>query len=232
MKLKISFLLSIIIHITILSFILFIEVPPEEPEEEIIKINIEITSKNRDKNINNSDVEKIIEKSTDVISRNIVTETPTDTPVKNSYIDFIKVDNPELVISKKNYNASSDSSFDIPDLNDFEESLSEMIPMEDFLEEEEVNKEQFEISWDGESRDVIEQQFIDFSSFPKDSFTGVGVHVEFMVNSNGEVFGVEIKPPGSGSADFDILIKQYINKFTFKKGESTSKGEVIIVYKK
>ena len=47
---------------------------------------------------------------------------------------------------------------------------------------------------EGEKRDIINNSNIDFSKFPKDSFIGVGVHVEFMVNTKGEVYGAQVLP--------------------------------------
>ncbi len=202
-----------------------VEIKEEVPAEESLKIELvhktEVIKNNKQKFID-SDVDI---KSSDEV-KNMV-----ETPTKSNYIDTSDEALPDLLLNNSLNENWDVASFEIPDNGEFEQSLETLMPeIDDFLVEE--TADEYSISWDGEVREFIGTRNIDFSSFPEQSFTGVGVQVEFMVNLKGKVYGVNVIEPGSGSIEFDILITQYVSKFTFDTGDIISRGEVFIVYKK
>ncbi|OQY36867.1 MAG: hypothetical protein B6229_09225 [Spirochaetaceae bacterium 4572_7] len=221
---KTSFVLSILIHIVILLLLLSITFNPPLPIE---KSPIQITmirhvnelSEHR-KNIDNSSV--------DIVESSVVRhDGGIEISEKGSYIaDIISVE-PDLIINSSQLEKITDSM----SIGGFEESLLDLMGDIELFDDitEESN---YDIKWDGEEREAVVNTYIDFSLFPKTTFTGVGLNVNFMVNLNGEVFDVKIVPPGSGSVEFDILIIQQVSKFKFKASNLTSKGEVYIVYQK
>lgn len=218
---------SISIHIILFIIVILLFPTKEvEVEQEIIKVQLVFKKE-----------EKIIEKrnipinNVDIIDNTSSIKTSSDKPKRDTYIDELSFNEPDLVILNKQDNDTPQKSESYFNKNSFEDSLSELMPMVEF-DEDIVSGDDLNISWDGDKRDIITNSNIDFSSFPKNSFTGVGVKVNFTVNPAGEVFNVSITPPGSGSIDFDILIKQYVLKFKFKQSETNSIGEVLIVYKK
>lgn len=226
MNQKSSLIISVSIHIILLLiFLLFTPETEEVPEEK--KINIELVTKKEKKSTSERDVKG---ENVDIKSGSKDIKTTLEEPQSNNYTQNFIDKVPDLVVQSSPRDLDeplSDIGFDI---SEFESSLSDLIPVEEFLEA--PISEDITIKWEGDRREIQKNSNIDFSSFPKESFTGVGVHVEFMVNAEGEVFSVNVKPPGSGSVDFDILIRQYVTKFMFNKSEITSKGEIFIVYKK
>lgn len=226
MNTKFSLVISVSIHIAIiLIFVLFTPETDEVVEDN--KINIELVTKKEEKSVKERDVNS---ENVDIKSGSKDIKTSLKEPKSNNYIQNFVEYSPDLVVQNSPRDLDqpqSDIGFDI---SEFENSLTDLMPVEEFIEVE--NSEDPTIKWEGERRDIQKNSNIDFSSFPKESFTGVGVDVEFMVNTEGEVFSVYVKPPGSGSVEFDILIRQYVTKFVFNKGEITSRGEIFIVYKK
>ncbi len=226
MNQKSSLIISVSIHIILLLiFLLFTPETEEVPEEK--KINIELVTKKEKKSTSERDVKG---ENVDIKSGSKDIKTTLEEPQSNNYTQNFIDKVPDLVVQSSPRDLDeplSDIGFDI---SEFESSLSDLMPVEEFIEAPE--SEDITIKWEGDRREIQKNSNIDFSSFPKESFTGVGVHVEFMVNAEGEVFSVNVKPPGSGSVDFDILIRQYVTKFMFNKSEITSKGEIFIVYKK
>lgn len=229
MNKKKPLIISIAIHI-ILFIVILLYKPYNEDESTNNKVNIELVFKKDKKYIESK---AIIDKNVDIVDKSRPIEANVTIPIKESYIatltdspvpDLILMENPELDNSIKTSLVFNTANF--------EDSLSNLIDIEIMEPADEKVSDELSITWNGDSRDILRNSTIDFSSFPRDSFTGVGVHVEFMVNHRGEVFDVKVLPPGSGSIEFDILIGQYVGKFTFKEGETINRGEVFIVYKK
>lgn len=227
MNRHIPLLLSISLHLIIIIFILIL-FPTAEVEPEDEKISVEILFKKEEKSI---EKREFIDKSVDIIDNEQVVETVIEQPKRDRYIEQVTFNEPDLVILNKIETDSTSEVISTFDQVDFESSLENLMPVIEF-EEDIPEEESLDISWDGEQREMLHNSYIDFSSFPKESFTGVGVVAEFMVNKHGEVYNVNIVAPGSGSIDFDILIKQYVSKFSFNPGDNTSIGEIFIVYKK
>ncbi len=224
---KIPVIISILFHT--LFFILLFKLLPnsqlKEPEQ--VKINIELIAKKDEKELEKEDIKS---SDVDIVDNPVINDITIDNPESGNYLEEIVKTIPDLVVRKKK-EEKDDSLFTKGfSIAEFEESLSSLLPDEIFIENDDT-EDNVKIEWEGEKRDIINNSNIDFSKFPKDSFTGVGVHVEFMVNTKGEVYGAQVLPPGSGSMDFDILITQYVSKFTFNKSDQKSKGEVYIVYK-
>lgn len=225
MNKRFSLSISILFHLILFVVFLFTDFKQEiKEEDETLKINL----------IKKSEVKRSVQKGSIISKADIAVSKVSDKvyeidmPGKKSYLQEMAVDadqdsqvSDKLVHSKRK----------LSNIVDFEESLTGLTPKEkEIIKDNE--KDNFSIRWDGEERKSTTNTSIDFSSFPTDSFTGVGVKAIFMVNKKGEVYGVEIAPPGSGSAEFDILVKQYVSKFTFSESDVVSRGEVFIVYNK
>lgn len=226
MNIKFPLILSLSIHIIfiLVAILLF----PENEivvEDEIIKVDL-VFKKEEVK------IEKrnFAEKSVEIVEtpNNLKTNVPD--PLRDTYIDILPVSEPDLVILN-NYEISDLPSVSNFNSGDFENALEELMPIIE-LDDDSNTSDSLNISWDGEVRDIVTSSYIDFSSFPKSSFTGVGVTATFVVNPEGVVYDVKIIPPGSGSTEFDLLVEQYVRRFKFKVSDKNSKGEVIIVYKK
>ena len=221
---KTPIVLSILIHIVILLILLSITFKPSIiTEEKPIKVTIINSIEKR------SEHKKDIDKSShDIVERsNIRNNEDIEISEKGDYIDDIISPEPDIII---NSSALGDIT-DIPNTGDLEESLTKFMGDIDILDDIKEDTS-YDIVWDGEEREAVTNTHIDFSLFPKTAFTGVGLHINFMVNLNGEVYDVIIAPPGSGSTEFDILIIQQVSKFKFRDSSSISKGEVYIVYQK
>ncbi|MBN2617054.1 MAG: hypothetical protein JXR64_01940 [Spirochaetales bacterium] len=218
-----SLSISLAFHVIILMVALVFLPQKKILEEENDPISVEIILKNNNEIVPNS--RDVIAQNVDIIeSKNKKTPESSDPEVDN----LIKTNQvADLVLRKKEYD--SDISIKKMDISSFEDSLTEMITFEELLEE---NESRPSIKWDSNNRTLQNNSSIDFSSFPEKSFTGVGVTVYFTVDKSGGVYDIEIKPPGSGSVEFDILVKQYVAKFHFSESESSSRGELTIVYKK
>lgn len=225
MRLNYPLILSIIIHL-LLIFSLILQLPEvEEPVEESV-IEIELVTKKEEKsvkkgsnNINHVDIKDI---DTEV-------DVSTSNPERDRYL--MNESNFDLVLQETTIQSDTTDVQHSFDVEDFEMVLMDFSPVEEIIEEV-VEDNSPEFRWEGDSREVVYNSYIDFSSFPETSFTGVGATVSFSVNENGEVFNVEVLPPGSGSTDFDILIKQYVSRFRFNKRDEVSRGELVVKYKK
>lgn len=224
MRIPSSLIFSISIHlILIILFLLFF--PEMEPfkKEERVKVELIVKKEEKAEAVENKTI-----RGDDIIERNRSINSDISIPHQTEYLISFLNEAPDLIISNRESIHNDNVGFSGFDIDNFEESLADLLPVEDFVYED---SEDTGINWEGDSRTVLYNSTIDFSSFPKESFTGVGVKAEFMVNPEGEVYSVNIVPPGSGSVEFDILIKQYVTRFKFEKGETNSKGEIFIVYK-
>lgn len=227
MNKKVPFIISLTIHIIMfITIILFF--PKEEVKIKEEKIKVELVYQKEEKPVEKRPFK---ENNVDIIDNTVVYEVSTKLPTKETYIDEVSFNEPDLVILSTYESETTKNTNTTFNKDSFEDSLEDLMPVIDMGEVSE-NDESLIISWNGDKRDFIHNSQIDFSKFPEDTFTGVGVKVEFMVNPVGEVFNVNIIPPGSGSIDFDILIKQYVLKFKFNPSKINSRGEVLIVYKK
>lgn len=225
MNLKFPLVLSISIHL-IFFILIILSLPIKEQEKEAEKINIELITKKIENKIKQKS--EVIGKNVDIIQEKKEIKPTLDKPKSNNYKEVFLDFEPDLLV--KNTLIYDNDISATGSLNDFENSLLSLVPVEEIFVQEETDD--LSIVWEGAKREVITNSKINFSKFPKDSFTGVGVHVEFMVDISGEVYDVNILPPGSGSMEFDILIKQYVSKFVFNKGDKSSKGDLFIVYHK
>lgn len=225
MKKSHSLIFSISFHLILVIIFLFIDIKRDiEVEEESIKINLIKRSDARrgsKRGILNSDIDVVSGKTSRSISK-------IETPKRTEYLKELNVEESGNIHIN---DSIKHKRTDISKREDFEKSLSDIVINSTVLEAEE-SSDRYSISWQGDERISTSNISIDFKSFPIDSFTGVGVKASFHVNPKGEVYGVEIAPPGSGSAEFDILIKKYVSNFTFSSSDVDSRGEVFIVYKK
>lgn len=227
MKKYIPLILSITSHLIIIVVINITIKDRAIVSEDEQKIRIELIAK-KIKKENSKEI--IYDKDADIFTRvNSNIDQNSKQPDKSSYINIDHTINPELIISQREERNDLVSFDNINDLNDFENSLNDLILTQDIYTEEEDDN--LSITWDNNSREIIKSIDIDFSMFPSETFTGVGIKVEFNVNQKGEVFDILIIPPGSGSTEFDIRIKQYVSRFTFNKSSENSKGDLIIVYR-
>lgn len=224
MRLKYSLLLSISLHLLgIILLILHLPVREIPIEEEII--SIELVTKKEENSVKKS-INTIDHVDIENVERDL--KASVNRPEKNSYIsESYSVD---LVLKDTALSEHDSYNTSQTDWESFEMNLLEFQPDEEIIDDEIT--EEPEIVWNGDSREVVFNSYIDFSSFPETSFTGVGATVSFSVNESGEVFNVIVVPPGSGSIDFDILIKQYVSRFRFNKRDKISSGELVVKYKK
>ncbi|QEN03269.1 hypothetical protein EW093_00625 [Thiospirochaeta perfilievii] len=226
MNLKYPLIISLSLHL-ILLFALLLNLPQDNKVEEDSRIKIELIKKEEEIIEDSSEFNK---ESVDIKEVDTSITTTVAKPKKSDYLDeFIDI-SPDLVINSSSITDNLDSENFGFDIKNFENSLEELKPLDLFFEDE--KSEDLNITWDGDNREIVNNAVIDFTQFPKESFTGVGVKVEFMVNSKGEVYSPNIIPPGSGSVEFDILIIQYVTKFKFSASSDISRGEIFIVYKK
>lgn len=224
MKKAYPLILSFFCHIFLFVLIYYVDFrdPPEIKEEpiEVKIIKKSEVKKERVKSPISSDAKAV--KSSKKITTKLEMPKSRVKLSENVYKD------------KKDINIRGNLNFNKREFNtleEFEESLESIKPdsSEIFIEQDNSD---YSINWKGEGRERTSNTDIDFSSFPLDSFTGVGVKAIFSVNKKGEVYDVEIEAPGSGSVEFDILVKKYISEFSFTESDIISRGEVFIVYKK
>lgn len=221
MKKLLAILLSIIIHLTLIYFILTIdfEIHIEDKKESL---NIVIKKKeSRSRKSQNKSTKSIEE------VRNIEFNQPLDKPESSNYIstnDISPVIDFNEMLFDKVVNIKKDRKID-----SFEKSLEELMP--DITQEIVTEyEESVSFSWYEDSRFLKSSINIDFDKFPKTSFTGIDISIEFKVSERGDVYDVKVIPPGSGSIDFDILMVEYITNLKFEPGESASSGEIKIIY--
>lgn len=223
MRKRFSFITSLLIHLLLIIVFLLTNFEDETvKEDEYLEINLI-----KKENLKSTYTNPLTGNETNIISGSDADFTPEiDQPEYSNYID---VEN--MVPDDINTAPLISRSGQVANIrNDFESSLLTITPS--FLDDLEEESDLYSISWEGDKRTAVSSTEIDFSSFPSDSFTGVGVKVSFSVNNKGEVFDVLIIPPGSGSVEFDILIKSNVSRFSFNEAESISRGEVNIVYKR
>lgn len=223
MRNLLAVILSIIIHLAFLYNLLNIELDIDKLEEkESINIKIIKTEKKlkSGEQFNKGEYNAL---ETTAVETNILKPQKS---VNRDVMEFTPViENNESLLF-----ANTISSREAEQMT-FQSSLESLIPQVQ-VELEDTSQEGISISWGGDEREVENINYIDFNKFPKESFTGVGLNVEFSVTSRGDVYDVKIVPPGSGSIEFDILVIEYVSDFKFKPGNSISNGEIKIVYEK
>lgn len=217
MKNLLALILSISFHLVALYLLLNIELKVEK--EEVEKFEIKIVKKEESRRATKGDT--FLEPVENIRDRSILN------PNKSEFIESY-IDNSLPVITTDSSFASLISTRDIED--NFLDSLESLISKPQIEVSEEDKSSKMTINWAGENRKDRGSNYIDFSVFPKESFTGVNISVEFSVSTRGEVYNSVIIPPGSGSVEFDILVLEYINGFTFEPGDSVSTGVINIIY--
>lgn len=216
MRNLLALIISISLHLIILYFIINVEISIEKEVKE--KFEIKIVKK--EKISNHSKASEFIEPTL---------KSSEKTPIKpdsKNYIDpILSTPLPEIDTSQAFGRTISTSV----KKDNYLHSLESLIVKPQIEMPELDNSSKMTINWTGEGRKSKGVNSIDFSTFPKETFTGVDLSVEFSVSSTGKVYNSYIVPPGSGSVEFDILVLEYVDSFTFEDGEETS-GVINIIY--
>lgn len=206
---------SILLHLTLLYFILNLDIEIEEKVKKKFSVTVVKKEQETEKKSNNDFLEPSIRSNEmDPLlpdSSNYIDSLISLTPVLDSSIEFSNV-----VSTRKREDS-------------FLNNLESLIVKPQIEMSEPDNSSKMSINWSGEGRKNRGSNEIDFTTFPKETFTGVDISVEFNVSENGEVYNSYIVPPGSGSVEFDILVLEYVNNFTFEEGEVTT-GVLKIIY--
>lgn len=221
MKKLLAVLISITLHLFLLYFLLTTNyMLPVEEKKDSLKIVIK-KKESAKGGVKDKSTKKIEEIGVSNFKQSL------DRPDTNKYISTSDIA-PDININETLFNNVVNVNID-SNIKSFEKSLENLMP--DVTEEFVIDyKDLVSFSWHKDSRSLLSSINIDFDSFPETAFTGIGINIDFKVSDRGDVYDVHIKPPGSGSIDFDILMVEYITSLKFEPGESSSSGEIKIVY--
>lgn len=213
------FLLSLALHMA-----LFLLIPETEEKKETEKgsIKVKVLEKRSEKRLQNSSL-PAKKADNERAETGFFLEKQPGSQTLPGFFTEVETETEDLLWEESSYSYGIDSH---------SPGDPEIFLEDDLLIPEEESQEVITVSWENEKRAFRSEPEINFSEFPGGIFSGIDVTVKILVDSNGNVFSADILPPGSGSSEFDRLLRVQVLKFTFeqKPGEEFNHGEIHIVY--